>query len=1019
VLNDNLPLEARIINMIFLVGIVGATLVLLLRAVFQFSWMLVVVLAVSIAILILTMALANRTKAFTLFAWICTIALCDFCFPLGFFYLGGATSSISAYFIISTFVIFLLIRTRGRTVMLIFHFILIIIVYTIGYLHPEILSPPEGIFQIIDQVGSIIIIGCCLGIIIALDEMIIRFEQEKAIDKGNLLSIVNDIAEKLLVADSSSLGESISYAMSTIGTSLQIDRMYIWQRKREADVAYSQLYSWVSEEFKDSATVLSRIGSRDFGVLQHWEQCFRDGEIINSPIKDLTAEERERLRPYSIRSIIVIPVYLGGGFWGYLSFDDCKHERTFPADVVDILRSASLMLVNSIERSRVEQERADALEQALKASRAKGDFLSNMSHEMRTPMNAIIGMSAIGLATDDVERKDHAFGRINDASTHLLGVISDILDMSKIEADKLELAPVAFDFRNMLNRAVNVLSFRVSEKKQTLDVVIDELIPRRVYGDDQRLAQVIVNLLSNANKFTPDGGHIRLEASLLSDAPDGLTLYISVQDNGIGINDEERSRLFLSFSQAESGTSRRFGGTGLGLAISKRIVELMGGEIGMTSTPGKGSDFYFTVRLSRVSQAALAVKPEAAPAARPGIAGTSGVAAAAEASGVLEATATTQAAAKPGAPAFAPQAPAAAAESMAPTPELVLPELATSAEQQSPTMPGSAQPARELVIPAPELVIPAPELVLAVADVSAPPAQTIAPAATAATTTAASPVATAPPTPAASPVATAASVPVSSPAATVPPMPPANSAASTPSSGAAPMVTLPVTAPEIDSPVFVAPPKTVTLSVPPMIQLEDVQPMGVIAASRQAPAVVELAADSIAPIANQPQADVAAQSQPAPAAQPAVQPATPAQAAPTQVVLTNPTPTGEFAGKIALLAEDVEVNREIVLVLFEPTGLQFETVFNGREAVERFQANPSRYDLIIMDIHMPEMDGLEATRRIRAMSDYWAQQVPIIAMTANVFREDIETYLAAGMNAHIGKPIDYNTVLSTLRRFLN
>ncbi|MDR1353172.1 MAG: PAS domain-containing protein, partial [Treponema sp.] len=243
-----------------------------------------------------------------------------------------------------------------------------------------------------------------------------------------------------------------------------------------------------------------------------------------------------------------------------------------------------------------------AREEAERASVAKGSFLANMSHEIRTPMNAIIGMTAIAKSSPDPEKKDYCLNKIEDASAHLLGIINDILDMSKIEANKLELAPADFDFEKMLQKIVNVISFRVEEKHQNLMIRIDEAIPRTLFGDDQRLAQVVANLLSNAVKFTPDYGSIGLDACLSGKENGFCTLQIEISDSGIGISKEQQSRLFNSFEQADSGTSRKFGGTGLGLAISRRIVEMMGGGIRIESELGKGTSFIFTVTLKEEKQ---------------------------------------------------------------------------------------------------------------------------------------------------------------------------------------------------------------------------------------------------------------------------------------------------------------------------------------------------------------------------------------------------------------------------------
>ncbi|MDR2800201.1 MAG: response regulator, partial [Desulfovibrio sp.] len=246
--------------------------------------------------------------------------------------------------------------------------------------------------------------------------------------------------------------------------------------------------------------------------------------------------------------------------------------------------------VTAIERAR---------EMAVRASTAKSDFLSNMSHEIRTPLNAVIGMAALAKASASPDRTEYCLDRSGDASRHLLGIINDILDMSKIEADKFTLSPEEFNVEKMLRKVTDVINFKASEKELNLFVNIDRNIPSVLVGDDQRLAQVATNLLSNAVKFTPESGSIRVDVALERDDDDGCTLLVRVTDTGIGMSEEQVSRIFTPFEQAESGTSRKFGGTGLGLAISKRIVEMMGGSIWVESEAGKGSTFAFTVRLAK------------------------------------------------------------------------------------------------------------------------------------------------------------------------------------------------------------------------------------------------------------------------------------------------------------------------------------------------------------------------------------------------------------------------------------
>ncbi|MDR1885317.1 MAG: PAS domain S-box protein [Synergistaceae bacterium] len=246
--------------------------------------------------------------------------------------------------------------------------------------------------------------------------------------------------------------------------------------------------------------------------------------------------------------------------------------------------------VTDIERAREEAERANE---------AKSTFLSNMSNEMRAPIDAIIGMTSIGRSSPDVERKDRALAKIADASAHLLGVIDDILDISRIEANRFELSSNTFSFEKMLRDAADAIRPRADEKRLGFTVHIDPAIPGNLVGDDKRLAQVTANLLSNAVKFTPERGSIRLDVRSVGEENGVYTIRIEVTDTGIGISPERQRRIFDSFQRAEGNSSRKFGGTGLGLAISKRIVEMMGGGIWVKSAPGRGSTFAFTVRAER------------------------------------------------------------------------------------------------------------------------------------------------------------------------------------------------------------------------------------------------------------------------------------------------------------------------------------------------------------------------------------------------------------------------------------
>jgi signal transduction histidine kinase len=237
--------------------------------------------------------------------------------------------------------------------------------------------------------------------------------------------------------------------------------------------------------------------------------------------------------------------------------------------------------------------------EAQKASRAKSEFLSHMSHEIRSPLNAVIGMINIATKTDDPQVIKNYLEKAGNASRYVMGVINDILDMSKIEANKLELSFAEFKFRSMITDIIDITSVRAEEKNQKIIVNINENIPSVIISDELRFSQVITNLLTNAIKFTPEIGKVELSAEKTEETESEVTLKISVADSGIGISPEQQKKLFTSFNQADSSITKNFGGTGLGLAISKRIVELMQGTIWIESELGKGAKFIFTVKAKK------------------------------------------------------------------------------------------------------------------------------------------------------------------------------------------------------------------------------------------------------------------------------------------------------------------------------------------------------------------------------------------------------------------------------------
>src|SRR6478735_6113328 len=300
-------------------------------------------------------------------------------------------------------------------------------------------------------------------------------------------------------------------------------------------------------------------------------------------------------------SLIAMPVLLGEEV---ISVVELLADEVPPDENSHHLMSQISHQLGAVaERESTARQLAEARDDAMEASRLKSEFLATMSHEIRTPMNGVIGLTDLLLRTDLDEHQRRLAANLQNAGLTLLGIINDILDLSKIESGKLELEAADFDVRAVFDQVATVLSGPAHEKDLELVVACHPDVPMQLRGDSVRFGQVISNLGSNAVKFT-DSGEVVIEARVERQTPRDVVLRVDVTDTGVGIDPTSRDRLFEAFTQADPSTTRRHGGTGLGLAISRQLVDALGGELWLTSEPGTGSTFSFTARLERVTGAA-------------------------------------------------------------------------------------------------------------------------------------------------------------------------------------------------------------------------------------------------------------------------------------------------------------------------------------------------------------------------------------------------------------------------------
>ena len=527
------------------------------------------------------------------------------------------------------------------------------------------------------------------------------------------------------------------------------------------------------------------------------------------------------------------------------------------------------------------EEKLRLMEITERANIAKSEFLSRMSHEMRTPMNAIIGMTQIADESEDLERIKYCLSNIGVSSNHLLGIINDILDMSKIESGKFALDNVPFYIEDLLVKIYNLVMEPIEKKNIRLDIYLRENARMHYIGDDLRLSQVIANLMSNAVKFTQKNGSIQLEVEAVESGNDYSVLQFTVTDTGIGMTEEQMKHLFNAFEQADGSITRQFGGTGLGLAISKNIVDLMGGELSVKSEQGKGSVFSFELRLEFAEQKIDDKFPEKNCAQ-----GTKIL--------IVDGDVATRKYLKSITEGYGMQVDEVDSVQL----------LETCIKQIRET--GSTYKAVFLAYNWPETngIKVAESLANSMNDTNIV------------------------------------------------------------------LMTSFLTWSRIES-------EARQVGIDQFIT-KPLFPSDVVEAVCVSEQILN--------------ADAASD---------------------------NEKTTPDFSEVTLLLVEDIEINREIFITLLDDTNVKICIAENGEEAVSKFVDEPDKYDIIVMDIQMPIMNGYEATKQIRAIGTNKAKTIPIIAMSADAFQEDIDKCLACGMNGHLKKPIELERVIKTLSFYSN